>query len=482
MPRSQITSGTADWFGLKTLSWPLRFIAVCFFLSIVALPVDVFPWIAPASYTLRHLAFYPVAAGAAVALPFMPGIWRKRKEFLIFAGLFGLFLLWIVLVSFLNCGFSMAVGKELCKFIFSLGIWWGMGIFYATVFFLLPFALAKRILWSGLVTVSILCMAYSMLELAWFGEVPGSESILLALNPFFRKTCFAWEWWPPELCVGRLRSLFAEPLFMSLFAVPALIFFWGRYLAERKRKMYFLLASALSILIYFSFSRTGWIILVGSLGIQYLLLEYIGFFRGKGLLYRVIPYAGAVAILSLVVCLFYVITSLMPEAHSSGGSLCIQGGIPVSETVNLGGGSLGVRKTALISEMKIIRRKPLCGYGVSSHGAQLQAAFERQKNEESEIQLWMNAGSCPMLNIYTGIGVEFCLVGVILFLGICSFPLWLFRPKRSFDWFQIAAIAALCGLLLAGMGVQTYIHVAFQLFWGVALAAASGERRNESNL
>ena len=141
-----------------------------------------------------------------------------------------------------------------------------------------------------------------------------------------------------------------------------------------------------------------------------------------------------------------------------------------------------MRKTALISEMKIIRRKPLCGYGVSSHGAQLQAAFERQKNEESEIQLWMNAGSCPMLNIYTGIGVEFGLVGVILFLGICSFPLWLFRPKRSFDWFQIAAIAALCGLLLAGMGVQMYIHVAFQLFWGVALAAASGERRNESNL
>lgn len=462
MPWSQITSGTADWFGLKTLSWPLRFIAVCFFLSIVALPVDVFPWIAPASYTLRHLAFYPFAAGAAVALPFIPGIWRKRKEFLIFAGLFGLFLLWIVLVSFLNCGFSMAVGKELCKFIFSLGIWWGMGIFYATVFFLLPFALAKRILWSGLVTVSILCMAYSMLELAWFGEVPGSESILLALNPFFRKTCFAWEWWPPELCVGRLRSLFAEPLFMSLFAVPALIFFWGRYLAERKRKMYFLLASALSILIYFSFSRTGWIILVGSLGIQYLLLEYIGFFRGKGLLYRVIPYAGAVAILSLVVCLFYVIIDL--------------------KTVDLAGGSLDVRKIALISEMKICRQRPLCGYGVNSHGAQLQAAFERQKNEESEIQLWVDAGSCSMFNVYTGIGVEFGLIGVILFLGICLFPLWLFCKKRSFDWFQVAAIAALCGLLLAGMAIQTYIHVAFQLFWGVALAAASGERRNESNL
>ena len=449
----------------------MRFIAICFFLSIIALPIDVFPWIFPSSYTMRHLAFYPIAAGSIIALPFMLRVWRRRKALLALGGLFGLFLLWVVLTSFWNYGFSIETGKDLCKFMLSFSIWWGIGLFYGTVFFLLPIALAKRILWIGLVTVSILCVTYSMLELAWIGRVPGAESILLTLNPLFRKTCFAWKWWPPELWFGRVRSLFAEPLFMSLFVVPALVFFWGRYLAERrKRGINFLLAVVLSILIYFSFSRTGWVILVVSLGIQYLLLEYVGFFRGKGLLFRVVPYAKAAAILFLVVFSFYVIT-----ANLSSGSLDIQ-------KVDLLGGSLNTRKCSLIAEIGLIRQRPLCGYGVHSHRTLLRTIFKKQKNKEPEIQLWVEAGDCQMLNAYTGIGVEFGLIGACLFLGICSFPLLLFGRKRSFDGFQIATIAALCGLLLAGMAILTYIHVAFQLFWGIALAAAIGERQNEGNL
>ena len=87
MPRSQIETGVADWFGIKKLSWPLRFIAICFFLSIIALPIDVFPWIFPSSYTLRHRTFYPIAALCGLLLAGMAILTYIHVAFQLFWGI-----------------------------------------------------------------------------------------------------------------------------------------------------------------------------------------------------------------------------------------------------------------------------------------------------------------------------------------------------------------------------------------------------------
>lgn len=470
MPRSEMTA---------ELSKVNRLIAVCIFLSIVALPIDVFPWIFPDSYTLRHLAVYPVAVGCIAAVPGMIREWRHRREFLWLGALGAGFLGWVLLTSLLNAPHPGTL-KAFVKLLFSAGVWWGIGIFYGTAFLLFPRNFARKLFLNALLTVSVLCIAYSIWEIAWLCRVPGTEPVLLKFNTLFRRTCFAWEWWPPELWAGRVRSLFAEPSFLTLFATPALILLWGHYLEERKKGLYFVLSLALGLLIYLSFSRTGWMTMFFALGIQAILLERCGIFRGKTFLYRVAPYGKAAVGIILGASAFYAFT-YMPLPYSpqkaQTDSVANPAQTTKNETVELTGGSIAVRKTCLQAELKLIAAKPLIGYGVASHGPRLLDHLKEISDKNQEILRWEKDGSCPLLNLYTGTGVEYGVVGAILFFGLCSFPLWLFM-RRRLDWFDIASIAALCGLLLAGMTLMIYIHMAFQLFWGVALAAAiRGENR-----
>ena len=446
-----------------------KWVAACFFLAVLFIPVDVFPWWGTDSYTLRHFSFYPVALGGLAALPRLFREWTRCRAFLWLAVLFAVMFGWSVLSSFWNCGVTPEVIRILAKRLISLGIWWGFGLFFAGAFFILPFESARRILLAGLGTVIALCAVCSVVEIARFCGVAQADSILIATGRLFRKSTIVWNWWPPELWPDRrVRGLFAEPLFLAIFAVPALVFLWGNFLEGRRRRISFLLSGLAAFLVVVSFSRTGWLLMIIALGGQYLLPEWTGTFRtlpGR-LRLSCLP----AALLVMLMCAAFLFLTRSPGAD----------GAAQVHSADLTGGSLGVRRTCLAMEVDLVRDRPLLGSGVDTHGRRLLAVFQEQANaipgiaglrQDGEIRQWEADGSFPMLNLYTGTAVESGLPGMLLLLLLCAFPLLFFPFRHSATEFQITAAAALGSLLAAGVTQTIYVHPTFQLCWGVALAA-----------
>lgn len=452
-----------------------KWVAGCFFLAIVFIPVDVFPWWGTDSYTLRHFSFYPVALGAIAALPRLFREWIRCREILWLAALFAVMFSWSVLSSFWNCGVTPDVIRILAKRLISLGIWWGFGLFFAGAFFILPFESARRILLAGLGTVIALCAVCSVVEIARFCGVAQADAILIATGRLFRKSTIVWDWWPPELWPDRrVRGLFAEPLFLAIFTVPALVFLWGNFLEGRQRRISFLLSCLAAFLTIVTFSRTGWLLMLIALGGQYLMLERTGVFRSLPGRPRLSYLPAALLVMLMCAGFLFFIRSLKPDR------LPEKAGTTYIQNADLTGGSLGVRRACLAMEFDLLREQPLLGSGVDTHGRRLLAVFQEQANaipgtaglrQHREIRQWEADGSFPMLNLYTGTAVESGLPGMLLLLLLCAFPLLFFPFRHSATAFQIAAAAALGSLLAAGMTQTIYVHPTFQLCWGVALAA-----------
>lgn len=111
---------------------------------------------------------------------------------------------------------------------------------------------------KGIVGSSILCSVYSIIEYLHLFGVHWATTILYRINPLLYDVAFAHNWWPPLFGGNRVRSLFAEPSYLTIFLAVAIPFcFYYSIVIRRKSFLWKLLPSFLLIMMLTTNSKTG---------------------------------------------------------------------------------------------------------------------------------------------------------------------------------------------------------------------------------
>ena len=116
--------------------------------------------------------------------------------------------------------------KLVLKHLLEYGLTYGCVLWVISLFYQerkTPF----RFFCLGILSSSIICSLYSIIEFVYlFGNFDAMR-ILTLINPFIYDVGINHGWWPPLLWGNRVRSVFAEPAYMALFltvSIPILYF------------------------------------------------------------------------------------------------------------------------------------------------------------------------------------------------------------------------------------------------------------------
>lgn len=113
-------------------------------------------------------------------------------------------------------------------------------------------------LMKGIVGSAILCSVYSIIEYLHLFGVHWATIILYRINPLLYDVAFAHNWWPPLFGGNRVRSLFAEPSYLTIYLAVAIPFcFYYSIVIKKKRFFWKLLPSFLLIMMLTTNSKTG---------------------------------------------------------------------------------------------------------------------------------------------------------------------------------------------------------------------------------
>ena len=112
--------------------------------------------------------------------------------------------------------------------------------------------------YKGIIGGALLCSIYSIVEyIHLFGGLWASI-ILTKINPLFYDVASSHNWWPPLFYGNRVRSLFAEPAYLSTYlsiAIPVSIYY--AMVKKSSNWLWKLLPAILIIMILTTNSKTG---------------------------------------------------------------------------------------------------------------------------------------------------------------------------------------------------------------------------------
>lgn len=119
---------------------------------------------------------------------------------------------------------------------------------------------------KGVIGSAILCCSYSLVEYLHLFGLQEASRVLCEINPLIYDVAYAHGWWPPLFFGNRVRSLFAEPSFLTIYlsiAIP--VSFYYSIVIKRKNLLWKILPSLLLIMMLTTNSKTGMGILLAEL-------------------------------------------------------------------------------------------------------------------------------------------------------------------------------------------------------------------------
>ncbi len=134
-----------------------------------------------------------------------------------------------------------------------------------------------KIFVKGIIAALLVMFSYNLIEVLYLAGNYTAESILKEITPYFHTIKTSFDWWPPLLWKGQLRSYFSEPSnYGTYFAVvmPMLWYLLSSYSKTKK----FLVAVAI---IFFTFclfltqARTAVVLFIGEIVILIIVNLYL---------------------------------------------------------------------------------------------------------------------------------------------------------------------------------------------------------------
>jgi len=133
--------------------------------------------------------------------------------------------------------------------------------------------------------------AYSFVEIFFLLGYDWAKNALIEITPFLHTIGENFDWWPPLLWLGRVRSIFPEPSQFAMYGNFVMPFLWMDILNGSRKKYNLCMIFFLAVLLYLGNSKTAIGLLVGEF---FLLALYVAVKHNLELLKK---YMGILVIL-----------------------------------------------------------------------------------------------------------------------------------------------------------------------------------------
>ena len=94
---------------------------------------------------------------------------------------------------------------------------------------------AFNIVIKAVLTSLIIVFAYCGIELFYLAGNDYAKNILVTITPYLHTVKSSYNWWPPLLLRGQLRSIFAEPSYYGIYFAFAMPFLWYCFIIANKK-------------------------------------------------------------------------------------------------------------------------------------------------------------------------------------------------------------------------------------------------------
>ncbi len=153
---------------------------------------------------------------------------------------------------------------------------------------------ALKIIRNSIYFISIIIILYSFIELFFLFGYDWAKNFLINFNPYLHEIKANFEWWPPLLWNGRMRSIFPEPSQFGMYTAFMIPFLWANILNKNHKMLNLVLVCIITLFVFLTQAKTAVLLLFGEM---FLLTIYVLYKRK----YLVKSY---MQILVVVVCAF----------------------------------------------------------------------------------------------------------------------------------------------------------------------------------
>lgn len=443
--------------------------------TIVVLPFNYLPYFESILKDVGcEAAFYPIVISLILgATAFLFGSrLHKIKDISYYILL--LLLFWIILSGIVNFPKTSILEFK--------GRWGALRFFLQTlqvIFWLavsvLIYNLARRriitlrIFQRFIIISFIIAGAYSLIEIFMYQGAPWAIQLIETIAPYITKVN------EKVFIIWRIRSLCQEPSLFAMYCSICLPWLLSSYFCSRRVWCLFLLLSYyLIILIIFSFSRTGYVIIPIQLLLFFIMVSF------KGIRWQKKQVAlFLVGALILANGLVYTLTKTIDKIAISDVVVSL---VSSPDQYDTFGGSDISRRTLTATVFNIVLNYPIFGCGWGQFPLQMSHYVPAWGMESSEVSGWLNNSAdysaAPSSNMFARIAAEAGLPGLFLWLTFWLFllaRLWETNKKyyllqRRYDWQGFSLLVSLIGIFLGGFKFDGLRFVGFWILLGLSWA------------
>jgi O-antigen ligase len=433
-------------------------------LSIIVMPFNALPYLKSILHDMSHEAsFYPTLIGLLLWFAYLCLKRRifipNRKNF----HLFVIFVFWIFISTALNSpnisymifkGRS-AISKNILQIIMFLYMAF-VALYIYNVFIMKGISPLKYI--RTFVMVSFLIAGfYSIFEiLKMFGLNDGG--VLVAIDHFIREGSNPY--------FVRLRSVSQEPSWFAMYCGFAFPWIFSYIFTERaifKRLFYILLIAYLSILIFATFSRTAYFVII----IETIIFLVLAFYNVK--------HREKKKMLIISICLFFVLVigysfvflSQMPiiNLFSSIFDFSMDNSYRLSNISRIGSQTIA---------LKIAMSHPIFGVGFGQYGFYMSQYVSDWMLVSSEIETYSadmsNTSWAPAHGLYTRIAAELGFIGLSIWIAMLLsliFNVYKIYRRNSLsgenDYLGLSLLVCIIGVSVSGMNMDSFRFLGYWL-------------------
>lgn len=346
--------------------------------------------------------------------------------------------------------------------------------------------------WKAAVNIllkAILCsisiiFIYSFIELFYLTGNEWATNILITITPFFHIIIVDHNWWPPLLWKGQLRSIFAEPSFLGIYAAFAMPFLWYKFVAVKNNKyklIYAMIITVFSFLLFLTKARTTVALFSGEICI---LLLYMIYLRNKVFIRNVL------LICSCAVFAFVSANVFIPNMANTKNNVevSIEGYLEdnLGSLASTEKRSNTARYSIMLANLNIGMDYPLLGVGLNLNDAYIPEYLPKMSENNHEVNMWINdqkeqgiiKSGFPNLCEYSVRFSETGCIGLIIFLLPAIILLKSIMKKiinkNNCRWYIFYFISFI-GILTAGFSNSINVTYCYWVLLGLGYAMCFGK-------
>ena len=349
---------------------------------------------------------------------------------------------------------------------------------------------AFDILFRAIICSLSVIFIYSFIELFYLLGNIWATNILINITPFLHAVLIEHNWWPPLLWKGQLRSVFAEPSFLGIYAAYAMPFLWYKFVVVKNNKyklIYALIITVFSFLLFLTKARTAVALFSGEICI---LLVYMIYLRNKVFIKNVL------LICSCAVIAFISANIFIPNMANTknNAEISIEGYLEdnLGSLASTEKRSNTARYSIILANLNIGIDYPVLGVGLNLNDAYIPDYLPKMSENNHEVNMWINdqkemgilKSGFPNLCEYSSRFSETGFIGLIIFLipAILLLKCLIIKildKKIKYKEIYVFYSISFIGILAAGMSNSINVVYCYWVLLGLGYAMCFGKPGDE---